>query len=176
MKRPHLCTKKALFFCAVAAWLRHGTSRAERDWARTLRSSDGQRLSERKSEPNKQTHRSTVSLRKARFFLKLLVGPSAYFSAPGLQNRAGAAAQDLSDAGRPRGGRGEIPRSAIYSLPTLFTDTTAVTGDSQWLLRHFTRDVHTWGTRVYPQLAQACAWRSRAFELPIQFLRCFTAS
>ena len=26
---------------------------------------------------------------------------------------------------------GENPRSAIYSLPTLFTDTTAVTGDSQ---------------------------------------------
>ena len=79
----------------------------------------------------------------------------AYFSAfPGSQNPAGAAAQDLSEvAGRPRGGRGKPPFGYLLA-PPLLTDTTAVTGDSQWLLRLFTRDVHTWGTRVYPQLAQ----------------------
>ena len=82
---------------------------------------DGQRLSERKSEPNKQTHRSTVSLRKARRLHDSEVGPSA--SAPGLQNRAGAAAQDLSDAGRPWGGRGEIPRSGLSTRSPTFTDT-----------------------------------------------------
>ena len=49
---------------------------------------------------------------------------------------------------------GEKPPFGYLLAPPLLTDTTAVTGDSQWLLRLFTRDVHTWGTRVYPQLAQ----------------------
>ena len=43
---------------------------------------------------------------------------------------------------------GEKTPFGYLLAPPLLTDTTAVTGDSQWLLRLFTRDVHTWGTRV----------------------------